>query len=131
MSKIDLTTPKGRAAANEALAKLCGITNLRLSVTGVLVATDDGCVISANFLTGLRHDGTCDEVQVNCELLGRLVLRLKERVWLWWDGCEWVGEATDGKEQATHAHPAVALYLVAEAVGLLDAAPDAEKGKSE
>jgi len=73
-----------------------------------------------DFLCGLLPDGSCDEAQVNGDLLGRLVLRLKERVWLWWDGSEWVGEATDGDEVATHAHPVAALYLALKDAGLVE-----------
>jgi len=117
-----LTMDIDRDKANAELARLCDLVRKGEFKGKPFYHPTDASwrETPPDFLSGLLPDGSCDEAQVNGELLGRLVLRLKARAWLWWDGSDWVGEATDGEEQATHAHPVVALYLAAKDAGLLE-----------
>ena len=144
--RIDLTTPEGRQAANEAAARLCGFRQAALipSHTGEMVWVHRerrGATVHApDFLAGLRPDGTCDESKVNGELLWMVWCAIKavsNEVALWWGAPEgagdWCWNCSEYIDQcigatASHAHPVAALLLVADALKLLDIARAEGKG---
>jgi len=115
--KIDLTTPWGRHAVNEALARLTELPNC------------------PDFLAGLRPNGTCDESQVNGDLLWKVMRRLAEgdkavSLTRFEDKHtkrpdtmhgSWLADTRELRGCGQHDHPIVALAIAAR--GLLEEKP--------
>ena len=139
--RIDLTTPEGRQAANEAAAKLCGL----------YIANPEGwksplwgypgrdiCTVAApDFLAGLRPDGTCDESKVDWKLWGRVATAIRRGGFSLHVGMPPIPTQEGGYgvrcggTRIHHADPVAALLLAAGHAGLLDIARAEGKGEKK
>ena len=153
--KLDLTTPEGRRKANEALAKLCGwsyCTQTRTTecddsgedggwrdhqVTG-WVAPGQNSPYSPwprpappDFLRGLRSDGTCNEAEVDGDLLWKVMRAIEARdcrLLTLRHSVDWCVSFHEPPQKGVggllhtqhHWHPVAALALCAAAAGLFE-----------
>ena len=102
---------RDRDAVNGKLAKLCGYPAAMMDY----VSRGD----VPDFLRGLRPDWTCDEAEVDGDLLWRMVLAMGSPVTIAKLGKAWVVYCHGIAR--THVHPVAALARCAEDAGLLDA----------